>query len=69
MATKQYIYWMRMRPPEPGAQPMEGLIRLSNREIWYDGSHYWGEVVYSRELTRDEMNHYDMDLHKVITYD
>lgn len=69
MATKQYIYWMRMRPPAPGAQPMEGLIKLSNREIWYDGSHYWGECIYGRELSRKEIDDYEMELHKVINYD
>jgi len=48
---------------------MEGLIRCNNREIWYNGSHYWGESVYNRELTKEETDHYDMVLHKTITND
>jgi hypothetical protein len=69
MAVKQYSYWMQLRPPGPGAQPMDGMIQCNNREIWYNGSHYWGEVIYNRELTREEVSHYDMELHKVRTYD
>ena len=48
MAVKQYSYWMQLRPPGPGAQPMDGMIQCNNREIWYNGSHYWGEVIYNR---------------------
>ena len=61
---KQYYYFLRMRPPEPGAVPREGLISCTDREIWYDGIRYWGEAIYSRELSREECNHYDLELHK-----
>ena len=61
---KEYHYYLRMRPPAPGAIPREGLIRCTDREIWYNEQQFWGEAVYNRELTPDEVRHYDLDLHK-----
>lgn len=63
----RYCYWMRMRPPMPGAMPREGLIEVRGNEIWKDGSHYWGECTYNRKLTSEECSHYDMELHRTTT--
>lgn len=62
----RYYYYMRMRPPMPGAMPRDGLIEARGNEIWKGGCHYWGEAVYSRKLTAEEASHYDMELHRTI---
>ena len=56
-----YCYLMRMRPPGPGAVPLEGLRMIDYDEEDKDGRHYWGHAYYKRELTKEEMEHYEMD--------
>ena len=56
-------YRCLMRPPMPGAVPREGL-----NAVWFDegetpsGHHYWGTAVYIRELTEEEISHYDLEV-------
>lgn len=64
---KEYHYFLRMRPPAPGAVPREGLLRCTDREIFYDGQRYWGEAVYNRQLTTEEVEHYELSYHKTRT--
>lgn len=55
-------YYFLLRPPAPGAMPKEGLI-----EIGFDegqapsGHHTWGWAEYNRELTVEEVSHYDLE--------
>ena len=51
-----YKYGMRLRGFSPGAQP-KGVIR---REEDRTGK-YWDIIVYDRELTADEVEHYSLD--------
>lgn len=60
----RYYYYFRERPPMPGALPREGLIEVRDNEIFYDGARYWGEAVYNRKLTREECDHYSLELHR-----
>lgn len=62
----RFYYYMRMRPPTPGAMPREGLIEARGNEIWRNGSHYWGLVIYNRKLTAEEVNHYDLEFMKSV---
>jgi len=57
----KYKYAMKLRPPGPGCQPMEGLIAISTEESDIGGMHSWGKALYSRELTEEETEHYDME--------
>lgn len=63
----EYRYMMLMRPPVPGAIPREGLVEVLDRESWRNGRHYWGEVVYSRKLTAEEVSHYELEFRKSVT--
>lgn len=54
-------YAMLMRPPYPGALPKDGLIEVDFNEFKLNGWHCWGTAVYGRELTEEEMLHYDME--------
>lgn len=58
-----HIYRMLMRPPTPGALPGDGLIQVDDRCGFSEksGHHYWGTVEYIRELTKEELEHYDME--------
>lgn len=56
-----YRYACLMRPPGPGAVPRDGLLQcLYDYAMWYPDK-YWGEVEYSRQLTPDEIDHYDLE--------
>ena len=59
---KRYAYLCLMRPPTPGAVPREGLDFVDFREgKSLSGHHYWGHAVYKRQLTPQEMDHYDLE--------
>ena len=59
----RYGYLCLMRPPMPGAVPRDGLIQCEDKEgrSMESGHHYWGRVVYNRELTEDEVRHYELE--------
>lgn len=55
-------YAFLMRPPMPGAMPREGLLDV--REVSGhapSGRYSWGWAEYSRKLTPDEIQHYDLE--------
>ena len=56
-------YGYLLRPPGPGCQPNDGLL-LCREEDGEDlnGHHLWGWAIYSRELTGEEQEHYDLIL-------
>lgn len=59
---KIYRYAMLLRPPQPGACPMEGLISCSCEEfIAPSGHHAWGWVKYNRRLSPKEISGYDLE--------
>ena len=55
-----YDYGMRLRPFSMGCQPMDGLIDVKP-ETTTGGKHYWNILVYSRELTKKELEDYELD--------
>ena len=57
-----YVYGTRLRPPDIGCVPKEGLIEVDFNEFEVNGRHYWGTATYGTELTEDKLWHYDMDL-------
>lgn len=67
---EQYAYLCLMRPPVPGAIPREGLEGVDFKEgVSLSGHHYWGHAVYSRQLTDEELNHYDLEKTAIIVLD
>ena len=57
MTKHSYKYGMRLRGYSPGAQPKTGfLARLDS-----PSDKYYDIIVYERELTVDEVHHYDLD--------
>lgn len=58
---KLYVYILRLRPPGPGCQPMEGLVKVSTEPIPFHGRQSWGTASYNRPLTKEEEQHYDME--------
>lgn len=54
---KNYKYGMRLRGFSPGCQPMKGL------EMAYEpkDKRYYNILVYSRELTEQELADYELD--------
>ena len=55
MAT--YTYGMRLRGFSPGCQPNGGLIERKDDP----SGKYWDLLVYSRELTDEEVRSYELD--------
>ena len=55
--TVVYKYGMRLRGFSPGAQPDGGLIESEIDPL----EEYWNVLVYSRKLSDDEMEQYDLD--------
>ena len=56
-----HVYGTRLRPPDIGCVPREGLKGVNFAEFTRDGRHYWGTATYDRKLTEEETEHYDMD--------
>lgn len=58
------MYFSTLRPVGPGTFPKEGMIEFEN----YNSRLYvpainraaWGVLYYNRELTREEMENYDL---------
>ena len=58
---REWAYRCLMRPPTPGAVPKEGLDRADYCDGRTQGGHFfWGTVVYTRELSQQETDHYDL---------
>ena len=57
----EYRYLCRMRPPGPGAVPRDGLMYADCSEKDVNGRHYWGVAAYSRKLSKEEAEHYDLE--------
>lgn len=60
---KCYGYLCLMRPPTPGAVPIRGLVQCEDKEgvSLESRHHYWGRVVYNRELSEEEVRHYELE--------
>lgn len=57
-----YPYRCLMRPPMPGAIPKDGLDHVEFLEgHTLSGHYFWGTAVYTRKLTREEIDHYDLE--------
>ena len=56
-----YTYGTWLRPPDIGCVPRDGLKEVGFQEFESGGRHYWGHAVYDRELTKEELEHYDME--------
>ena len=56
-----HMYGTRLRPPDIGCVPKQGLKDVSFAEFEAVGRHYWGTATYDRELTQEELEHFDMD--------
>ena len=55
-------YYFLMRPPMPGAMPREGLTEVGFDEGQAPSGHFsWGWAEYNRELTAEEVSHYDLE--------
>ena len=52
-----YKYGMRLRGFSPACQPMTGLIRREDDPT----GRYHDILIYSRPLTDDELNDYELD--------
>lgn len=52
----EYRYGMRLRGFSPGCQPKQGFIRREDA-----GRRYHDILVYSRKLTDEELNEYELD--------
>lgn len=52
MTTHRYYrYGYLLRPPGPGCQPNDGLVRTREQEgATLDGYHLWGFAIYDRPL-------------------
>lgn len=59
-------YYLLLRPVSLGTQPISGLMDFINyddrKEIWTNNGVIWAwaEVYYNRELTEQELKHYEM---------
>lgn len=56
-----YPYHCIMRPPGPGAVPIDGLAYCDFKEgTTLDGRHYWGTAVYTRKLSDEEVRRWEL---------
>lgn len=63
-----YRYYCKTRPPRPGMVPPGAINAEDSDDEGYmmdeDGTSHlaWGYVEYDRELTRREMDEYDLEV-------
>jgi hypothetical protein len=60
---QSYVYYLLMRPPGPGCQPTNGLSEVEAFDMPTgigNGLTAWGKLVYSRPLTKDEIDNYEL---------
>lgn len=61
MTHRYYRYGYLLRPPGPGCQPNDGLVRTREQEgATPDGYHLWGFAIYDRPLPDNVADHYDL---------
>lgn len=64
MATQKFNYFMRLRPPAPGAMPNHGLIEIDEYdrriEIPEICGMAWAKLTYNRKLAPKEIYDYDL---------
>ena len=53
----KHIYGMRHRGFSIGCQPMDGLLERKDD----NKNRYWDLLIYTRELTKEEMRDYELD--------
>lgn len=53
---KKYVYGMRLRGFSIGCQPMNGFIERRDSKF----NDFYDVIVYSRLLTQDELDDYDL---------
>jgi hypothetical protein len=58
MAKKFFLYGMKLRGFSPGCQPMDDLIDWKDCE---PGEKYHSILLYSRQLTEDEVKNYELE--------
>ena len=59
---KRYRYFTLMRPPAPGAIPIEGLIECGEYEgTAPSGHHHWGYAIYNRKLSDSEIYNWELE--------
>ena len=63
--AKYYEYGMRLRGYSPGCQPMQGLM-VARME---SGSRYHENLIYDRELSERELEDYELDFIRELTWD
>ena len=57
-----YPYRCLMRPPTPGAIPIDGLLYVDGKERkTLDGRHIWGIAVYTRKLSPEEVERFELE--------
>lgn len=66
-----FRYALLMRPPMPGAIPRQGLLEVKAiNGICPSGHSAWGWAEYDRELTDEEIKHYELEyLHSAYVVD
>ena len=62
-----YTYYSTLRPVSIGTYPKKGMVDFENfdkrRYVSAIGREAWGILYYDRELTREEMENYDLVPH------
>lgn len=59
---KVYRYYTRLRPPMPGAIPLNGVTNTATFD-WkqsFNGVGCWGWAEYDHELTQKEIDDYEL---------
>ena len=60
--TGRHRYALLMRPPGPGALPGRGMVKAKGEHFTAPSGHFaWGWAEYSRELTDEEREDYELE--------
>ncbi len=57
-----FKYYLTLWPARIGTHPKEGLMDFINYDsrTEVEGKKVWAEIYYNRQLTKDELNEYEM---------
>ena len=59
---ENYRYHCLMRPPAPGAIPINGLLECIDDEgTSPSGHHTWGLAIYNRKLSKQEVYNWELE--------
>lgn len=59
---EKYKYLLLMRPPTPGAIPIDGLVECGEEEgTAPSGHHIWGYAIYKRKLSDQEVYNWELE--------